>query len=509
MITTATAARQAIVRQAGALPRSLAAMARSCTVVPTTCRAYSASACSPKPASRSAADSASVAAAPLEFPCLDKLDRKTSKLQEIIRSSRAPSGSTGALDGTDAARDPNEGPEPHYSTKQLKGYQLFHHTGRDFYLDNGGVLPQFQLAYETWGTLNAAKTNAILLHTGLSASSHAKSHAENPDLGWWEDYIGPGLPLDTNKYFIICTNCLGGCYGSTGPSSIDPATGEPYAARFPFVTLWDMLRAQKLLLESLGIETLHASVGASMGGMQSLALAAMYPQMVQRLVTISSCARAHPYSIALRFVQRQVLMADPAYASTRGNYYGGLPPHVGMKLAREIATITYRSGPEWEKRFGRRRVTGEASLCPDFQIENYLDHQGEKFSLQYDANSLLWLSKAMDMFDMAATSMDEVAWRKRLPFTPPSSDPLPDPTEPLSDDEQLALGLSEVQMPTLVLGVTSDILFPLAQQQEIARVLRLAGNKQVTSYVLDGDYGHDTFLLDKVNVGAAVAGHLA
>ncbi|KNE60553.1 homoserine O-acetyltransferase [Allomyces macrogynus ATCC 38327] len=450
MISTTTAARQTTSRQA-ALPRFLGAMvACRCAVIPATYRAYSASSCSPKPASRSgAADSNGAAAAPLEFPCLDKLDRKTSKLKEIIRLSRASSGSTSAVDGTDAARDPNEGPEPHYSGRQLKGYQLFHHTGRDFHLDNGGVLPQFQIAYETWGTLNADKSNAILLHTGLSASSHAKSHAENPDLGWWEDYIGPGLPLDTKKHFIICTNCLGGCYGSTGPSSIDPATNEPFAARFPFVTLWDMLRAQKLLLESLGIETLHASVGASMGGMQSLALAAMYPTMVQRLVTISSSARAHPYSIALRFVQRQ--------------------------LAREIATITYWSGPEWEKRFGRRRVTGETSLCPDFQIENYLDHQGEKFSLQYDANSLLWLSKAMDMFDMAATSMDEVAQHKRSPFTPPSSDPLPDPTEPLSDDEQLALGMSEA----------------------------------VTSYVLDGDYGHDTFLLDKVNVGAAAAGHLA
>ncbi|KAI9183239.1 Serine O-succinyltransferase [Blastocladiella emersonii ATCC 22665] len=439
-----------------------------------------------------------------EFPCLDKIDAKTTRLAQALQQQSASADATSAADA-------DQGPEPSYATTKLRGYKTWRHTGRPFHLDLGGVLPEFTLAYETWGELNADASNAILLHTGLSASSHARSHPDNTDRGWWEDFIGPNAPLDTSKYFVICTNSLGGCFGSTGPSSVDPARSgdERYAARFPYVTVWDMVRAQRALLQALGIGKLHACVGASMGGMQSQAYAALYPAEVGRLVSISSCARAHPYSIALRFVQRQILMNDPAYAATRGNYYGGMPPHVGMKLAREVATITYRSGPEWERRFGRKRVDGEPSLCPDYLIETYLDHQGEKFSLGYDANSLLYLSKAMDMYDMSAPSLAHVAARKRSPWEPaPPLPPLPPASETLSAEDQLALGMSELQMPTLVLGVTSDILFPLPQQAEIATTLRKAGNDRVTYYVLDAEYGHDTFLIDRISVGAAVAGHL-
>jgi homoserine O-acetyltransferase len=412
--------------------------------------------------------------------------------------------------------------------------------------DYGGVLPELDIAYETWGELNEKKDNAILIQTGLSGSSHAKSHEKNVQPGWWEQFIGPGLSIDTSKYFVICTNVIGGCYGSTGPSSIDPSDGERYATRFPILTIFDMVRAQFLLLNHLGINKLHASVGSSMGGMQSLASAWLYPDRVSRLISISACARSHPYSIALRHTQRQVLMADPNW--NKGFYYNSIPPHIGMKLAREIATISYRSGPEWEQRFGRRRQLEEQSpaLCPDFLIETYLDHQGERFCLQYDPNSLLYISKAMDIFDMSDSALEKLkrlrsANTKKLlnagshndayhvtcdmssstsqeAFTKPSLKPTRTSERKhisslasnvdKSDLEDLVQGLSVIKHPSLILGVQSDILFPYWQQKEIAECLRMGGNKDVTYYELDSMYGHDTFLIDLTNVGSAVKGHL-
>lgn len=215
----------------------------------------------------------------LSFPCLDALESKSAKLSK--RST--------------------EGPEPSYTS----GHTEVFHSDQPILLDWGGILPQFDIAYETWGSLNQDKSNAILLHTGLSASSHAHSTESNPKPGWWERFIGPDKPLDTNKYFIICTNVLGGCYGSTGPSSIDPASGERFATRFPILTMEDMVRAQFRLLDNLSIQKLYASVGSSMGGMQSLAAGNLFPERVGRIVSISGCARSHPYSIAMRHTQRQ------------------------------------------------------------------------------------------------------------------------------------------------------------------------------------------------------------
>lgn len=404
------------------------------------------------------------------------------------------------------------------------------------------MLREYDIAYETWGTLNKEKSNAILLHTGLSASSHAHSTEVNSRPGWWEKFIGPGLPLDTNKYFIICTNVLGGCFGSTGPSAIDPANGERYATRFPVLTMEDMVRAQFSLLDYLGIEKLNASVGASMGGMQSLAAGVMFPQRVGRIVSISGCARSHPYSIAMRHTQRQVLMMDPKW--NRGFYYDSIPPHSGMKLAREIATVTYRSGPEWENRFGRRRAdpSKNPALCPDFLIETYLDHAGEKFSLEYDPNSLLYVSKAMDLFDLGKQHQEATAQRRKANQGRLSSSnkeerdsatcslTLPDrpyeeqesPAKPMNESvadvsksgppADLISGLSPLaEHSVLVLGVASDILFPAWQQREIADTLRAAGNRQVTHIELGDDislFGHDTFLLDVKHVGGPVADFL-
>ena len=224
---------------------------------------------------------------PLAFPCLDAIDSRTQNLQSKQKRSLA-------------------GPEPSYTS----GYTELYHCDDPILLDWGGVLPSFDIAYETWGQLNADKSNAILLHTGLSASSHAHSTEKNPKSGWWEKFIGPGAPLDTDKYFVICTNVLGGCYGSTGPSSINPLVEEKeeskrYGTRFPILTMQDMVRAQFRLLDNLGIQRLYASVGSSMGGMQSLAAGVLEPERVGKIVSVSGCARSHPYSIAMRHTQRQ------------------------------------------------------------------------------------------------------------------------------------------------------------------------------------------------------------
>ncbi|OMJ09552.1 putative serine-O-acetyltransferase cys2, partial [Smittium culicis] len=216
----------------------------------------------------------------MQFPCIDKLETREAELAQ--KNKR----------------------EEDLFLDFVSGYEVFRHD-KPFALSYGGILPSFKIAYETWGKLNSDRSNAILLHTGLSASSHAKSHEKNTKPGWWEAFIGPGLAIDTNKYFVMCTNVIGGCYGSTGPSSINETTNERYGSTFPIITINDMIRAQFLLLDNLNIKKLHASVGSSMGGMQSLAAAALYPDRVGKLVSISACALSHPYSIALRFAQRQ------------------------------------------------------------------------------------------------------------------------------------------------------------------------------------------------------------
>ena len=455
----------------------------------------------------------------LSFPCLDAREAKTASLSKRSLSS---------------------GPEPSYTT----GIHHTWHSQDALLLDWGGVLPEFDIAYETWGELNEDKSNAILLHTGLSASSHAHSTEANSKPGWWEKFIGPRAPLDTDKYFIICTNVIGGCYGSTGPSSIDPADGLNYATRFPILTMEDMVRAQFRLLDAFGVKKLYASVGSSMGGMQSLSAGVLFPGRVNKVVSVSGCARSHPYSIAMRHTQRQVLMMDPNWS--RGFYYHGIPPHAGMKLAREIATVTYRSGPEWEQRFGRGRAdpSQPPALCPDYLIETYLDHAGEKFCLEYDANSLLYVSKAMDLFDLGhehqmrmrelrqqnslrCSSGEKVEGQGSscslaLPDQPYEEKPRDTSSQPLSKRttststrpaDDLVAGLEALrEHPTLVMGVASDLLFPAWQQREIAETLRAAGNQTVMHVELgEGTslFGHDTFLLDLEHIGGNIRSFLS
>lgn len=470
----------------------------------------------------------------MAFPCLDKLETRSETLKEAAAAALSSSSRLRVNEANSSGRPD----EPSYTS----GATLVHHCSEPLALDWGGILPDFTVAYETWGRRNADGSNTILLHTGLSASSHARSTDANPQPGWWERFIGPGRPLDTDRFHVICTNVVGGCYGSTGPGSIDPANGERYATRFPILTVEDMVRAQFRLLDGLGIRRLYASVGASMGGMQSLAAGVLFPERVARVASISGCARSHPYSIAMRHTQRQVLMMDPNW--NRGFYYDAVPPHAGMKLAREIATVTYRSGPEWEQRFARRRADPRQppALCPDFLVETYLDHAGEKWCLEYDPNSLLYVSKAMDLFDLGRENQLAAANRRArrdtelplgacvpgdarcgltLPDTPYEEQPesQADASVALGGQEQqpplgsgasgppadLVPGLSPLRdTPTLVMGVASDILFPAWQQREIADSLRLAGSRSVTYTELSEEqslFGHDTFLLDLENVG--------
>lgn len=296
------------------------------------------------------------------FPCVDAHAARESRLRAAPPAPQpsgsvshtpwlnhcAPSRSKQAHDPKPASpkptpSTPDPGPEPPYARPAPASYRIYRHPS-PLALTYGSTLPRFDVAYETWGTLSPAKDNVILLHTGLSASSHAAATPANPAPGWWERFIGPGRALDTDRFFVVCANVLGGCYGSTGPASpmpppnnFDAGAGEgegdgPYATRFPIVSIFDMVRAQFALLDALGVSRLYASVGSSMGGMQSLAAGWLFPERVGRVVSISGTARSSPGSIAMRYAQRSVLMADPNW--NNGFYYGGVPPHTGMKLAR-------------------------------------------------------------------------------------------------------------------------------------------------------------------------------
>lgn len=377
--------------------------------------------------------------------------------------------------------------EPEYVSGGLSGYEVY--QGGDFQLEQGGKVKGLTIAYETWGELNHKRDNVILLQAGMSASSHAKSHSNNPNPGWWEAFIGPGRPLDTNYFHVICTNNLGGCYGTSGPSSIDPTDGKPYGSRFPRFSVKDMVNAQFELISHLKIDKLHACVGGSLGGMLSLCSAASYPERVGKFISLSACAKSFPGSIAFRHAQRQAIMLDPAW--NLGNYYDCEHPTTGLQLARQIGTITYRSGAEWQGRFGQDKQDGDRqvqalkedhSMANELKIEHYLAHQGRKWVDNFDPNSMLWISKAMDNFTL----------------------------EREDADGQLSLleGLKDATMPALVIGVQHDVLFPVWQQKEIADTLKANGNQNVCYYELDSHYGHDAFLLESAAIGPAVKGHL-
>lgn len=332
----------------------------------------------------------------------------------------------------------------------------------------GGMLESPTLAYETWGELNAAKDNAILIFSGLSPSAHASSCAEDPTPGWWEDMIGSGLPLDTDRFFVICVNSLGSCFGSTGPASINRETGKRYRLDFPVLTLEDVAESAWLVVQYLGVEKLHSVVGCSMGGMSGLALCVRHPEATRSFISISSATRALPFSIAVRSLQREMIRSDPKWK--KGRYKSGDPPTTGQRLARKLGMITYRSAEEWVQRFGRERSTTHARIedqfVAEFAVESYLENHANKFTGAFDPNCYLYLSHASDLFDLAEYGGSLQAGFRRL------------------DLER-----------TLVIGVTTDILFPLDQQRELG-----AGFAEVCEDArlveLDCIRGHDSFLVD-------------
>jgi homoserine O-acetyltransferase len=348
-------------------------------------------------------------------------------------------------------------------------------------LRSGASLPGFDLMYETYGTLNPERSNAILVCHALNASHHvAGTYAgESESEGWWDNMVGPGKPVDTNRFFVIGVNNLGSCFGSTGPTSIDPATGKPWGSAFPIVTVEDWVDAQARLADSLGIERLAAVMGGSLGGMQALAWATRYPARIANALVIAAAPNLSAQNIAFNEVARAAIMTDPDFHD--GRFYDeGVKPVRGLRVARMIGHITYISDEQMAERFGRQLREGlNYSFAPEFQIESYLRHQGEKFAEYYDANTYLRITKALDYFDPAAET-----------------------------GGNLARALRAATCRFLVISFTTDWRFPPARSREIVKAL--VDNRRDVCYAeIDAPHGHDAFLLDTPQYHAIVRSYLA
>jgi homoserine O-acetyltransferase len=339
-------------------------------------------------------------------------------------------------------------------------------------LQRGGQLGPITLAYETWGTLNAQGDNAILITHALTGSSHAydPEYPDDPKMAWWNLLIGPGRIFDTSRYFIICSNVLGGCYGSTGPSSIDPRTGHSYGMRFPVITIRDMVHAQRRLIEHLEVRELAMVVGGSIGGQQALEWAVTYPELVRKVGVIAATAAQSAQAVAFSEVQRQAIMADPRWLC--GDYIPGQGPATGLAIARMLAMITYQSEEAMELRFARNSVQ-QHNECPSptfspdlggrFDVENYLYYQGAQLARRFDANSYLYISRAMDLYDVS------------------------------EGYSSLDAALRRIRSKALFVGVRSDILFPAVHIHALADKVRATGG-DATYVELDSPHGHDAFL---------------
>ena len=343
-------------------------------------------------------------------------------------------------------------------------------------LDNGAALGPVEIAYEAYGELNAAKSNAILVLHAFSGDAHAAGPGpEDGKPGWWDNMIGPGKAFDTDRYCVICCNVLGGCRGTTGPASINPATGYPYALTFPVITIGDMVRLQRMLVDWLGIPRLLAVTGGSMGGMQALEWAVAHPDRVVSAIPIATTARHSAQQIAFNEVGRQAIMADPNWNG--GDYYGKEPPARGLAVARMVGHITYMSDHSMREKFGRR-LRGKEALGFDFEVENYLRYRGTQFVNRFDANSYLYISKAMDYFDLTG------------------------------GQASLAVAFQPARARFLVISFSSDWLYPSYQSQETVRALR-SRNCDVAYVELQSNYGHDSFLVDIAEQSDLVRGFLS
>jgi homoserine O-acetyltransferase len=336
-------------------------------------------------------------------------------------------------------------------------------------LDSGGRISPLSLAWKTFGRLNAEKSNAVLLCHALTGDQYATgTHPITGKPGWWSTMVGPGLPIDTNRFHVICSNVIGGCMGSSGPHEIDPATGAPYGLQFPVITIRDMVRAQAMLLDHLGIPTLACVAGGSMGGMQALQWAASYPARVHSVLAIATAARHSAQNIAFHEVGRQAILADPEW--NEGNYQAlGTNPRKGLAVARMAAHITYLSEAALHRKFGRNLQDRNAlsyRFDADFQVESYLRHQGASFVERFDANSYLYITRAMDYFDLAA-----------------------------DHGGVLANAFKGTSTRFCIVSFTSDWLFPTSESKKIVHALNAAG-ANVSFVEFETDRGHDAFLLD-------------
>jgi homoserine O-acetyltransferase/O-succinyltransferase len=344
-------------------------------------------------------------------------------------------------------------------------------------LRSGAELPAYDIAYETYGELNAARSNAVLVCHALNASHHVAGFYENEpaNIGWWDNLVGPGKPLDTQRFFVVGTNYLGSCFGSTGPASVNPASGRPWGADFPVVTVEDWVEAQARLAERLGIERFAGVIGGSLGAMQALQWTLSYPERVRHALVIAAAARLTPQNIAFNEVARQAIMTDPDFHA--GHYYEkGVVPTRGLRIARMIGHITYLSGEAMAEKFGRilRRQSLGFDFDIDFEIESYLRYQGDKFSSYFDANTYLRITKALDYFDPAADF-----------------------------GGSLSAALARAKAAFLVVSFKSDWRFPPPRSREIVRAL--LDNRRIVSYLeIDAPGGHDAFLLEDERYHAAL-----
>jgi homoserine O-acetyltransferase/O-succinyltransferase len=352
-------------------------------------------------------------------------------------------------------------------------------ANRPLTLDSGATLPNLEIAYKTYGRLNAAKSNAVLICHALTLDQHVASvHPTTGKPGWWDRMVGPGLPLDPERYFIICSNVVGGCMGTTGPASPNPKTGESYGLTFPVITIADMVRAQAMLVDALGVETLFAVVGGSMGGMQVLQWAADYPEKLFSAVCIAAAARHSAQNIAFHEVGRQAVMADPDWCG--GDYLkAGVRPEKGLAVARMAAHITYLSEAALQRKFGRELQRDGLSwgFDADFQVESYLRYQGASFVDRFDANSYLYITRAMDYFDLTARHGGVLA--------------------------EAFVRARDVRF--CVLSFSSDWLYPTAESRDVVRALNAAGCRASFAEI-ESDKGHDAFLLDEPQLDRTVRG---
>lgn len=348
-----------------------------------------------------------------------------------------------------------------------------------FVLESGATLSPVTIAYETYGALNAERSNAILICHALSGSAHAAGLDAQGREGWWDDCIGPGKAFDTDRFFVICSNVLGSCYGSTGPSSTNPATGKPFGLRFPVVTIGDIVRSQVALIDHLGIAKLLCAVGGSMGGMQALEWAARYPDRIRASIPLATTARSSPMLIAFSEVGRQAIYADPNWQY--GDYYeNGRRPDAGLAVARMIGHITYLSEESMHKKFGRRLQGRERfgfEFETEFQVESYLRYKGQAFTQRFDANSYLYITKALDYFDLT---------REVEPAAGDADSPA----------NRLAAALAPAAgVKFLVVSFTSDWLYPSYHSRELVSALTAIG-ADVTYLDIQSTWGHDAFLLE-------------